>query len=1223
MPFPVKMTPTPPSTNSSSAGHSPDYRVVRKRNRVPLSCGPCRHRKLKCNRSNPCENCVKRGDAASCNYAQPNSRRKNPSQQSPNTPDDMQNRIDRLEGLVLSLMTNGPQSEGPAAAMAAISGESSASSARLSHDYDIEEEGMEGAEDSDTDQVTKSFGVMKMDNNKSYYISEAHWAAILHDISEVRSFFTTHKKQVDEQAEKVKAAQPASDTPGATLLFGINKPMTRSEIMSGLPSKYTTDILIARYFNCYDPATHILHGPTFQAQYNKHWDDPSATELVWVAMLFAMMRLAMLSYHREGDEPPEFRGKTMDMAGGFRYSVANCLTLADYTKPHRFLIEALVFHLHGDFSQTREADISIWVMTGVIARLAMRSGYHRDSKMFPNITPFQGEMRRRVWTFVRQADILFSHQVGLPGMIRGTDTDTELPRSLYDDDFDEDCKELPPARQLNEPTPISYLIAKARLSNSFSRVIEKNSAVSSAPYEKVMEIDAELRQARDLIPDHLHIRPMEECQLDPVNLIMSRFAVMAVYNKAQIVLHRPYLVRARENPRFTYSRKTCIDSAMELLHVQAVLNAETRNGRLRSRQTRVTSLSSADFLLAGTIVTLDLYQGISLQGSGLPSGDTYTWGRERRDEMTAAIQHSIEIWDESRDQSMEAWKASTVLGVMLSKVKMSTPGLESVTGAASFEPQDEKQNAAMTLGLLSSGMSPMNSGPPPFSDLMFKMGDSPMGIGAGGVSGSAEMPGAPSPFSSMFGQMPDMQVNLDWDAWDSYIQNPTLDATNQFWPMIDTQRQINQQPGGMSQPLVSSPLTSGQVPLTSGIPRPPNMFPASSNSPDSGGVPVTGYGTTPMPQQNNSRGQVTCRDLSAGKSYLASRNSSPVSILFLIQDQHVLHCFHRAVSRLQLSPITSRSSITASSAVLRSACPTPMLAATRFAYPTLTQTRLNSTNEGNPRTPVRYVESVTPKTPDQVRLDRNERRRQYLSEGPVPKTTLYVGNLFFDVTAEDLRKQFEKYGAVENALIVHDARGLSKGFGYVTFSTIEEATEAITQQHGGIMEGREVVVQFSNSTYRSMAESKPSKTLYIGNVPYELTDQDLQDLFDDIPGVTDVRIPVDRRTGLPRGFGHIDFNDQASASHAKEVLSRKAPYGRKLTVSFAKRKVLSPEDHLRRQQKKMEKRNPPRQRTFSGVNEVPEVREVSEPKEAEPVTEVKEPVAEPVAEQVAEKTEQK
>lgn len=55
--------------------------------------------------------------------------------------------------------------------------------------------------------------------------------------------------------EKVKAAQPASDAPNSTLLFGVMKPMSRAEIMAGLPSKYTTDLLVARYFNSYDPVT--------------------------------------------------------------------------------------------------------------------------------------------------------------------------------------------------------------------------------------------------------------------------------------------------------------------------------------------------------------------------------------------------------------------------------------------------------------------------------------------------------------------------------------------------------------------------------------------------------------------------------------------------------------------------------------------------------------------------------------------------------------------------------------------------------------------------------------------------------------------------------------------------------------------------------------------------------------------------------------------------------
>ncbi|EAW20173.1 putative C6 transcription factor [Aspergillus fischeri NRRL 181] len=808
------MSPTPPSTSSSIGAVSPDgqFRVIRKRNRVPLSCGPCRHRKLKCNRAHPCENCVKRGDASSCTYAQASARRKNATQNSASSsPDDMQNRIDRLESLVLSLMTNGSQSAGPAAAMAAISGTSSSGgSLNQSHDIDLDDETSNAPEESDTEQVTKSFGIMKVDNNKSYYISDAHWASLLNDIAEVRNYFHTYKKQYEEQAEKFKTTKLPSDVPGSTLLLGAMKPASRAEIMSSFPSRYTTDMLIARYFNSYDPATHILHGPTFQAQYNKHWEDPSQTCIVWVGMLFAMMRLAMLSYNHEGDEPPEFRGKSLDMAGTFRNLVAQCLTLADYTKPYPYLIETFIFHLHGDFRQTKEADISVWVLVGVVARLAMRMGYHRDSKVFPNITPFQGEMRRRVWTFVRQSDLLFSFQVGLPSMIRTVDSDTELPRNLYDDDFDENCRELPPSRPANEPTPISYLIAKARLAYVFGRVTELTSSVQSESYDKVMELDAELRRARDLIPEHLVIRPFEECQLDPSNLIMSRFGIMSVYHKAQCVLHRPYIVLARGNPRFAYSRKTCIDSAMELLRFQSMLHAETRpTGRLRTKQNRINSLSSTDYLLAATIVCFDLYHGLKFQAGGRDSGDTVAWGRERRQEMIIALQRSREIWDELREESLEAWKAAGILGVMLAKLNLGFP--DSNATAPAFEPQDEKQSAAMTLGLLSSGINAANSGSPAFNETGFKVSETPSAPGAFGST--AEVPGALSPFSTMFGQMPDMQLNLDWDSWDTYIQSSNLDIPNQWWPTFDgQQQQPSPQPPLHPSLQAQGPLSSTQLP---------------------------------------------------------------------------------------------------------------------------------------------------------------------------------------------------------------------------------------------------------------------------------------------------------------------------------------------------------------------------------------------------------------------------
>lgn len=146
--------------------------------------------RLKCNRSHPCENCIRRGDASSCSYAAPGTRKKNQSQGA-TSPDDMQNRIDRLEGLVLSLMTNGAQSAGPAAAAAAISRSQSDSttSSAFPLELDREDDDMikeeEEGDDSEVDGVTNSLGILKVDpeKGKSLYFGDSHWHMVLADVS--------------------------------------------------------------------------------------------------------------------------------------------------------------------------------------------------------------------------------------------------------------------------------------------------------------------------------------------------------------------------------------------------------------------------------------------------------------------------------------------------------------------------------------------------------------------------------------------------------------------------------------------------------------------------------------------------------------------------------------------------------------------------------------------------------------------------------------------------------------------------------------------------------------------------------------------------------------------------------------------------------------------------------------------------------------------------------
>ena len=72
---------------------------------------------------------------------------------------------------------------------------------------------------------------------------------------------------------------------------------------------------------------------------------------------------------------------------------------------------------------------------------------------------------------------------------------------------------------------------------------------------------------------------------------------------------------------------------------------------------------------------------------------------------------------------------------------------------------------------------------------------------------------------------------------------------------------------------------------------------------------------------------------------------------------------------------------------------------------------------------------------------------------------LYVGNLSFKVTDDDLRTNFSEAGEVASASIIKDKfTGQSKGFGFVEMKTEEGATQAIQKFNGGMLDGKAITV---------------------------------------------------------------------------------------------------------------------------------------------------------------------
>ena len=313
----------------------------------------------------------------------------------------MQNRIDRLEGLVLSLMHGGanidPSTAAAAAATAAATAKTTSSNTESGGsaplDRDDRDDDLMGDEEgeSDTDEgLATSLGVLKVDadRGKSMYIGQEHWHTILADISEVKNYYVAHKADLEKSYEKVMMSKPMTARNGPTFLLGA-APATEIELRAELPPKSSVLTLCGRYFNSMDNAVNIIHAPTFHQQLRNHWQDPSKSSVMWLGLLYSVLCLAMLSYHKVGDEPPEWKGRTLELAAEYRQRTVQCLVTGDYTKPTEYTVETMMLYVFGEFSSRWDADLGLWLITSLITRIAFRMGYHRDAKWFPSITPFQ------------------------------------------------------------------------------------------------------------------------------------------------------------------------------------------------------------------------------------------------------------------------------------------------------------------------------------------------------------------------------------------------------------------------------------------------------------------------------------------------------------------------------------------------------------------------------------------------------------------------------------------------------------------------------------------------------------------------------------------------------------------------------------------------------------------------------------------------------------------
>jgi len=188
-------------------------------------------------------------------------------------------------------------------------------------------------------------------------------------------------------------------------------------------------------------------------------------------------------------------------------------------------------------------------------------------------------------------------------------------------------------------------------------------------------------------------------------------------------------------------------------------------------------------------------------------------------------------------------------------------------------------------------------------------------------------------------------------------------------------------------------------------------------------------------------------------------------------------------------------------------------------------------------------------------------------------TAIHVGNISFDTLEGDLREIFSAYGSISKINMPIDREtGRPRGFAFVNMSSAEEHAAAIEALNESEVGGRIIYVsesvpkekyaasknKFDGPRKRTTPRGPRGTKIYVGNLNFDTTLEDVQEVFSEYGDVKDCFLPSDY-DGNPRGFAFVTLDDD-NALKAIEGLDGTELGGRTLNVKKSLPKESKPRD---------------------------------------------------------------
>ncbi|KAF4345170.1 fungal specific transcription factor factor [Fusarium beomiforme] len=529
-------------------------------------------------------------------------------------------------------------------------------------------------------------GTMHCGNQGTAYFGSIHWVAIMDGISELKGHFDN----LDESQAPGRHGREVLDEPRQRplLLYSSTRPPPKEQLISDLPERKLVDRMVFYYFSEMSlmPLANdilkviVLHPPTFLQQYEYFWANPGDVSIRWIGLLYSMLSVATMFSRKSGHPISNAMSDSGHAAqySEYAHQMVHCLKAGDYVRGGPCILETLINYIVLELMMTSpspDVHSGICAISGLMTQIALRMGYHRDPCHFPEISCFEGEIRRRIWAMIHICDTSMSVLSGSPRIIAEGSWDTKPPRNLCDSDLDPGCTTLPDSRPDSELTPMSCPLARYKLSLTIGWLIDANFFHGLLSPSEMRRAEARLAETWNSIPDRFKFESLSKCLSETPAGIGQRIGLTSLYNKMYIMLHICHLLKsprsandgepaAEEDAEYElHSRRECIHAALQNVEFLMIMDAESRpGGTLTVLKNKMSILAVHEFLVATAVLSTFLYHfGTSPMNNGATAGIDMA-------HIETTLRNCKDTWVRWSEWSADAKRAVDLLDLVFQKL---------------------------------------------------------------------------------------------------------------------------------------------------------------------------------------------------------------------------------------------------------------------------------------------------------------------------------------------------------------------------------------------------------------------------------------------------------------------------------------------------------------------------------------------------------------------------